>query len=84
MEIKNTEVHATEEVQKYLTVSNSTLMRMIKKGLIRCAETGEQYRIIGKELLRIGFPQLEDKVGMLYNKGRNWTHQDVSRPSFRV
>ncbi len=76
MEINEKEVYTTEEAQQYLKVSQSTVMRMIKNGLIQCAKVGSQYRILGKELLRIVSPQLEDKVGKLYNKGRRWVHDE--------
>lgn len=77
MEIKEHEVYTPEEAQALLKVSSSTVTRMIKKGLIRTAKVGRQYRIMGKELLRILSPGLEDKVGKAYNKARNWAHQDI-------
>ncbi len=77
MEIKENEVYTHEETQALLKVSASTVTRMIKKGLIRTAKVGKQYRIMGKELLRILSPELEDKVGKVYNKARNWAHADV-------
>lgn len=78
MEIKENEVYTHEETQKLLKVSSSTVTRMIKKGLIRTARVGKQYRIMGKELLRVLSPELEDKVGKAYNKARHWAHKDVS------
>lgn len=77
MEIKENEVYTHEETQALLKVSSSTVTRMIKKGLIRTAKIGKQYRIMGKELLRILSPKLEDKVGKTYNKARNWAHKDM-------
>ncbi len=77
MEIKENEVYTHEETQKLLKVSSSTVTRMIKTGLIRTARVGKQYRIMGKELLRILSPKLEDEVGKAYNKARNWAHKDV-------
>ena len=77
MEIKENEVYTHEETQLLLKVSSSTVTRMIKKGLIRAAKVGKQYRILGKELLRVVSPKLEDKVGKAYNKARNWIHKDV-------
>ena len=77
MEIKENEVYTHEETQALLKVSSSTVTRMIKKGLIRSAKVGKQYRIMGKELLRILSPTLEDKVGRVYNKARNWAHKGV-------
>lgn len=77
MEIKENEVYTHEETQAILKVSSSTVTRMIKKGLIRSAKVGKQYRIMGKELLRVLSPRIEDKVGKVYNKARNWAHKDV-------
>ena len=77
MEIKENEAYTHEETQAILKVSASTVTRMIKKGLIRAARVGKQYRIMGKELLRLLSPALEDKVGKAYNKGRNWVHKDI-------
>ena len=78
MEIKSNEVYTTQEVQKILKVSPSTAMRLIKGGIIRAAKVGKQYRIMGKELLRIVSPELEDKVGKVYNKGRHWVHEGMN------
>jgi excisionase family DNA binding protein len=77
MEIKANEVYTTEEAQQLLKVSPSTTMRLIKKGIIRTAKVGKQYRIMGKELLRILSPQLEDHVGKAYNKARHWAHRGI-------
>jgi len=77
MEIRPNEVYTTQEAQQLLKVSPSTTMRLIKKGIIRTAKVGKQYRILGKELLRILSPTLEDGIGKTYNKGRNWLHQDI-------
>ncbi len=54
------------------------MTRMIKSGLIRAAKVGKQYRITGKELLRVLSPAIEDKVGKAYNKARHWVHKDMS------
>lgn len=79
MEIKPNEVYTTQEAQELLKVSSSTIMRLIKKGIIRTAKVGKQYRIMGKEVLRLVSPKLEDKVGKIYNKGRAWVHKDVDQ-----
>ena len=77
MEIKANEVYTTQEAQKLLKVSPSTTMRLIKKGVIRAAKVGKQYRIMGKELIRLVSPELEDKVGKIYSKGRHWLHEGI-------
>ena len=79
MEIKANEVYTAQEAQELLKVSSSTTMRLIKKGIIRTAKVGKQYRIMGKELLRLVSPKLEDKVGKTYNKGRQWLHEGVDK-----
>lgn len=77
VEIEENAVYTREESQELLKVSQSTMMRLIKKGIIRAAKVGKQYRIMGKELLRVVSPELEDKVGKIYNKGRNWVHEGI-------
>lgn len=77
MEIKENAIYTREESQELLKISQSTMMRLIKSGIIHSAKIGKQYRIMGKELLRILSPQLEDKVGKAYNKGRHWVHKGV-------
>lgn len=77
MEIKEYEVYTHQETQALLKVSSSTVTRMIKKGLMRTAKVGKQYRILGKELLRLLSPRLEDKAGKIYNKARKWAHEGI-------
>lgn len=76
-EIEENAVYTPKETQKVLKVSQSTVTRMIKKGLIRTAKVGKQYRIMGKELLRILSPKIEDSVGKAYNKARHWVHEGI-------
>ncbi len=76
MEIKEFEVYTPKETQALLKISPSTMTRMIKSGLIKTAKVGKQYRILGRDILRMLSPEIEDKVGKIYNKGRNWLHSD--------
>lgn len=75
MPIQEDTIYTPKETQAYLKVSQSTMTRMLKSGLIRAAKVGKQYRIFGKEILRIISPKIEDKVGQVYNKARNWVHE---------
>ncbi len=52
MNIQENTIYTPKETQAYLKVSQSTVTRMIKSGLIRAAKVGKQYRIFGKEILR--------------------------------
>lgn len=76
MKLNAYEVYTAVEVQKILKISPSTTTRLIKQGLIRAAKVGKQYRILGKELLRLLSPELEDQVGKTYNKARRWIHTE--------
>ncbi|GEM_PF-4683936 len=62
MEIKSDEVYTLKETQNLLKVSSSTLTRLIKKGTIRAAKVGKQYRITGRELLRVVSPLAGDEA----------------------
>ena len=51
MEIKEMAVYTSQEVQEILKISTSTFMRLVKKGALKAAKIGGQYRILGKDLL---------------------------------
>jgi excisionase family DNA binding protein len=51
-EIKDTQVYTRVEAEALLKISQSTMMRLIKRGVIKAAKIGGQYRILGSELLR--------------------------------
>ena len=67
-EIKPNEVYTTEETQALLKISNSTVKRMLKSGLLRANKVGKQYRILGHELLRLLSPEVEEKAVDVYQK----------------
>ena len=61
-EIKPNAVYTTNETQELLKISSSTIKRMLKKGLIKANKVGGQYRILGKEILRLVSPEVEQKA----------------------
>ncbi len=61
-EIKPLAVYTTEETQDVLRISESTIKRMLKNGLIRANKVGGQYRILGKEILRLVSPELQEEA----------------------
>ena len=67
-EINPNEIYTTSETQNILKISNSTMKRLLKKGLIKANKIGGQYRITGKELLRLVSPQMERKAVSAYQK----------------
>lgn len=60
-EIKSDAVYTTNEVQGLLKISKSTVKRLLKNGILRANKVGGQYRILGKEILRLISPELEKK-----------------------
>ncbi|OWK26724.1 MAG: hypothetical protein US76_03305 [Parcubacteria group bacterium GW2011_GWA2_38_13b] len=67
-EIQSNEIYTTAEVQSRLKISNSTIKRLLKKGVLRANKVGGQYRILGKEILRLVSPTIEQKAINLYLK----------------
>ncbi|MDD5068351.1 MAG: helix-turn-helix domain-containing protein [Candidatus Pacebacteria bacterium] len=65
-EIKPHGVYTTAETEKVLRVSTSTMKRLLKKGLIRANKVGGQYRILGKEIIRLISPEAEEKAVRSY------------------
>jgi len=61
-EIKPNAVYTTNETQELLKISSSTIKRMLKNGLIKANKVGGQYRIMGKEILRLVSPEVEQKA----------------------
>lgn len=76
-EIKPNEIYTTAEAQQLLKVSNSTLKRLLKKGLIRANKIGKQYRILGHELLRLLSPQIDRAATNVYQKIKKETKEVV-------
>lgn len=67
-EIQLNGVYTTAEAEKLLKVSNSTMKRLLKSGLIKANKIGKQYRILGHELLRLLSPVVDEKATNLYQK----------------
>lgn len=67
-EIKEHGVYTTDEAREILRVSPSTIKRLFKRGLIRANKVGGQYRILGKELLRLLSPKAEKAATVSYLK----------------
>ncbi len=65
-EIKPHAVYTTSEAEKILKVSNSTMKRMLKSGLLKANKVGKQYRILGLEILRLVSPKVENKAIKAY------------------
>ena len=67
-EINPHSVYTTDETREFLKVSPSTIKRLLKKGFIRANKVGKQYRILGKEILRLISPKTEQRAVSSYLK----------------
>lgn len=67
-EIQENAVYTTEETRKLLKISESTIKRLLKRGILRANKVGGQYRILGKEILQLISPEAEKKAGKAYMK----------------
>lgn len=74
-EISPNEVYTTGEAEELLKVSNSTMKRLLKNGLIRANKVGGQYRILGHELLRLVSPIIDERATKLYQKVKGKTKE---------
>lgn len=61
-------VYTTDETKDLLKISTSTMKRLLKHGIIKANKVGKQYRILGKEILKIVSPELEKKAVTTYLK----------------
>jgi excisionase family DNA binding protein len=77
-EIKINEVYTTKQTEELLQISNSTLKRLLKKGLLRANKIGGQYRILGHELLRLLSPEVDKATTKMYQKVKQKTKAKVN------
>jgi len=67
-EIKPNEVYTTEEARDFLKLSESTIKRHLKNGILKANKVGGRYRIWGKEILKLVSPKVENKAIQAYQK----------------
>ncbi len=68
MIVEEHEVYTPQETITLLKISDSTFRRLIRKGVLRAAKIGGQYRILGKHILQLLSPTLPGKVKKAYKK----------------
>jgi len=78
-EIKSNEVYTTKEVQDYLKVSKSTIKRMLKRGIIKANKVGGQYRVLGREVLSLISPEVEEKASNIYQRIKRKTKETIEQ-----
>lgn len=78
-EIKPDQIYTTEEAQEYLRVSNSTIKRLLKNGIIRANKVGGRYKILGSEMIRLVSPRAEKKARKMYFDLKNKTQNVIKK-----
>lgn len=78
-EIKPNQIYTTEEARDFLKVSESTIKRFLKRGIIKAYKVGGQYRIWGSEILSLVSPELESKVYKAYRNLREKTKDTLEK-----
>jgi len=71
MEVNEREIYTADETKSLLKISQSTFLRLVKRGVLRAYKVGGQYRILGKEILHLVSPRLEQKAATAYRRVRN-------------
>ena len=66
MIVDEREVYTPQEVINALKISDSTFRRLIRKGVLKAAKIGGQYRVLGREILLLLSPTLPSKVKKTY------------------
>ncbi len=66
--IKPDQVYTTEEARDFLKISESTIKRHLKNGILKANKVGGRYRIWGREILRLVSPKVENKAVQAYQK----------------
>ena len=78
-EIKPNEVYTSREIRDLLKISESTFKRLIKKGIISANKVGAQYRVLGKEILRLVSPKVEKKAVKIYHNFKQKTKKTIEK-----
>ncbi|MDA2935711.1 helix-turn-helix domain-containing protein [Patescibacteria group bacterium AH-259-L05] len=76
-EIKPNKIYTTKEARNFLKISESTIKRWLKKGIIRANKVGGRYKIVGAEILRLISPKAERKTASIYHKLKNKTKKII-------
>lgn len=76
-EIKPHIIYTTEEARGFLKISESTIKRFLKGGVIKAHKVGGQYRIWGVEILRLVSPDVENEVYGVYKTLKDKTKKTI-------
>lgn len=78
-EIKSNKIYTPKEARDFLKISESTMKRMLKSGIIKAYKVSGQYRIWGDEILRLVSPKLESRFYRAYKDIREKTRKTIGK-----
>jgi len=78
-EIQPGKIYTPKETRDFLKISDSTMKRMLKNGIIKAYKISGQYRIWGDEILRLISPKTENKVRSLYYRVEDKVRKTVEK-----
>ncbi|MEK7124273.1 MAG: helix-turn-helix domain-containing protein [Patescibacteria group bacterium] len=78
-EIKPDSVYTPRETRDFLKISESTMKRMLKNGIIKAYKVSGQYRIWGHEILKLVSPELDKSIFGVYKKIRSKTKAIIKK-----
>jgi len=79
MQINPHEVYTTKETREFLKISDSTIKRLLKNGIIKAYKIGKQYRILGSEILQLISPKVESRVYRVYDRLRSKARKAIAK-----
>ncbi|MBU3934796.1 helix-turn-helix domain-containing protein [Patescibacteria group bacterium] len=78
-EIKPNQIYTPKEARSFLKISESTMKRMLKNGVIKAYKVSGQYRIWGNEILKLISPKLELGVFKVYKRIKNKAKESIEK-----
>ena len=78
-EIKPEKIYTPKEARDFLKISESTMKRMLKNGIIKAYKVSGQYRIWGNEILKLISPKFELDVFNVYKKLKTKTRKTIEK-----
>jgi excisionase family DNA binding protein len=78
-EINPKSIYTPKEARGFLKISESTMKRMIKNGVISAHKVSGQYRIWGREILRLVSPEAVVNVENIYLKTKERIKKTIEK-----
>lgn len=78
-EIKPDKIYTPKEARDFLKISESTMKRMLKNGIINAYKVSGQYRIWGHEILKLVSPRLDISIYRIYKKIRDTIKEIIKK-----